>query len=347
MILDLYVNDIPPTFNPDIIIPFNSNKEQQLQEVRVLLESSYDYVIFTDGSTLKEESKCNGKTGASAVIYKNTIASEPAAVLKKSLGIMCNNYVAEIVGVQLGLKYIDSCDEIGAVIFFVDCVPAMKASFEMDISKEYSSISVENKMLTKKLLDKGWQISATWMPAHEGFAPNELADKIAKECASNAVAALYPCDRKILLNQLKENVVRNWQFRYNLNCSDHRIYSIVNTVNCWFWPKMKGLAKVFQLVSGQHKLNSCQFRFNPCVVSDRCTCGKRETPDHFLFECEKYSRLRYDLCKKISLRTSMDYTNLADVGWGTLMGQNDMLSLEVRTEILKDVVQFVVDSKRI
>ena len=222
----------------------------------------------------------------------------------------------------------------------------MSASFDMKINKQYSGIASRNKSLTKRLIDKGWQISATWMPAHKGFAPNELADKIAKDCASTADKIVYPCDRRVIINQLKENVFRNWQFRYDLKCSDHQIYQICNKVNSWFSPKLNGVNKVFQLVSGQHKLNSCQYHCNPSVDNDQCLCGKRETPDHFMFECERYSRLRYDLCKNIGLLMSVEFTNLADVGWRTIVGQNDAITLEVRTQILKYVVKYILDSKR-
>ena len=120
---------------------------------------------------------------------------------------MSNNYVAELTGIQLGLKYLDSCEEVGSALFLVDCVPAICASFDMKVNKEYASIASENKILAKRLMEKGWLISATWMPAHQGFVPNELADKLAKECAASAKEIIYPCDKKVLINQLKEIVL--------------------------------------------------------------------------------------------------------------------------------------------
>ena len=47
------------------------------------------------------------------------------------------------------------------------------------------------------------------MPGHQGFEPNELADKVAKEAADTAENVKYPCDRKIILNQLREKVICN------------------------------------------------------------------------------------------------------------------------------------------
>ena len=115
----IYIHDIPPFFNPGIIIPHGNDKDEQLRKVGVLLESMYDLIIFTDGSTLKDQSKCNGKTGASAVIYQKKVEGEPAGVLKSNLGTMSNNYVAELFGVQLGLKYIERCVDVGTVLFLI------------------------------------------------------------------------------------------------------------------------------------------------------------------------------------------------------------------------------------
>ena len=212
--------------------------------------------------------------------------------------------------------------------------------------REYSHEVAENVLLTQHLIGKGWKIEATWMPGHQGFEPNEMADKLAKEAAQSAQNIHFPCNRKIILNQLKENVKRNWQFRYEINCGDHRLFSICEKVDKWFSPNIPGIRHLFQLVSGHNKLNSCQVRYNPDILDDKCMCGSRETSDHFMYECERYSLHRFNLCRELNLILDVNFSRLEHFGWKNILGQNEQHTYETRSRILKEVIQFIVLSKR-
>ena len=193
---------------------------------------------------------------------------------------------------------------------------------------------------------KGWQIDATWLPGHEGFAPNEMADKVAKESAASAQGVHYPCDRRLIINQLRERVIHNWQFRYDNTCAQHNFYSICPKVNKWFMPKIGGMKLVGQLVSGHNKLNVCQVHFNSNVRDDKCLCGIRESADHYMFYCERYTLLRYNLCQKMNLITGKNFTDLHQFGWRTIAGQDELFSQDTRCEILVEVIKYLVQSKR-
>ena len=70
-----------------------SSKEQQVDKIKNMLESEhYDYIIATDGSKLGDGRY--GRTGAAAVIYKQSINSIPAAELKISLGTESNKQLS-------------------------------------------------------------------------------------------------------------------------------------------------------------------------------------------------------------------------------------------------------------
>ena len=60
-----------PTFlDHNIIIEPRNDKEQKIQVVNNLLkDNNFYYIVCTDGSTIKNESKQLGKTGSVAVIY--------------------------------------------------------------------------------------------------------------------------------------------------------------------------------------------------------------------------------------------------------------------------------------
>ena len=60
----------PPFINTKIVLQPKQTKEEQLQYVLFLLNTNdYDYIICTDGSTLKDNSNMLGLTGAAAAPY--------------------------------------------------------------------------------------------------------------------------------------------------------------------------------------------------------------------------------------------------------------------------------------
>lgn len=61
-----------------MIIELIKDKEQSIQMVKNLLKADeFDYIVCTDGSTLKNESKHLGKTGSAAVLYHSSVSSAP------------------------------------------------------------------------------------------------------------------------------------------------------------------------------------------------------------------------------------------------------------------------------
>ena len=173
--------EVPPNIVNNTIVKPSSDKKTQIESVNNMIrDNNYRYIICSDGSTLKVDQESCGKSGAAAVIYDNNLLNDPV-MLKRDLGTQSNNYVAELVGINIGLKYLESCIETGSALFLVDCLPALNSSFSSKIGKTYTNEVAQNVLLTRQLLEKGWEIEATWMPGHEGFQANELADKLAKE----------------------------------------------------------------------------------------------------------------------------------------------------------------------
>ena len=102
------------------------SKEEQLAVVEDRIRANeFDYIIASDGSKLGEGSY--GKTGAAAVIYKESIENPPST-LKVSLGTESNSYYAEMKGIELGLKYMRNVEEPSKALFLSDCTSALKSS---------------------------------------------------------------------------------------------------------------------------------------------------------------------------------------------------------------------------
>ena len=109
----------------------NDTTAQEENMKQVLEEVEEDCVaVFTDGSALGNP----GPTGAGAVIYMNGLQSDPISI-KKGICSNGNNFLGEIVGIELAFKYL--CDEAKIrnrdIHLFVDCQSAIVSAFGISI----------------------------------------------------------------------------------------------------------------------------------------------------------------------------------------------------------------------
>jgi ribonuclease HI len=318
-------------------------KVEQLRHVQEMIEvNKYDYIISTDGSKLGERSY--GKAGAAAIIYKRNIDSTPSQ-LKALLGTESNSFMAEMVGIQLGLKFVKSVEVPSKVLFLCDCTEALKSSFELPVQREYNHISRSNLHLVLELQAMGHHLEAAWVQGHRDFAPNEEADRIAKQAAEESKAVRYPAEKKEVTNILKEKVKENWQFRVDVNLMNHKVAAINRVVGTWFTPKLDGIHLLNQFATGHNQLNYHMSKFLE-TTSKYCTCGGTEDEDHFMYECECYSKFRFELLMELNLLCGTGNTSLRGFSWRTLMGQDTSLTKTEREKVVSSVLDFVKKTKR-
>ena len=73
----------PPFVDNGLVLLARRDKEQQIQLVNEILhDNDFDFIICTDGSTIKENSKYLGKTESAAVIYENLTHSPRKVVIR-------------------------------------------------------------------------------------------------------------------------------------------------------------------------------------------------------------------------------------------------------------------------
>ena len=77
-----------------------------------------------------------------------------------------------------------------------------------------------------------------------------------------------------------------------------------------------------------------------------CICGEREDADHFLFECECYSRYRFDLVQQLNLVCRTNKMSLKGFSWMTLLGQDRNLGKESNLEVVRHVLAFIKKAMR-
>ena len=295
---NVYDERLPTFISSTKMIPAANTKEEQQELVNNLIEvEKFDYIITTDGSTIKEKWESCGMSGAAAVVHKEKISIPAIAKLVVCFGSESNNYVAELKGINIGLKYLEGVTDPGRVLLLCDCKPALESCFSHFATKDYRHIITENRIRLQNLENRGIDIKAAWVPGHSNFEPNEEADELAKAAARKCRLPLYPCERKEIKNKLKEMVLKNWQDRVNSVMSNQKAQGV--RVTKWFAPRIDNLHWMWQLASGKNKLNKFMNKIDP-DISPRCLCGEIEDADHFLLSCERYSQLRFNLMMEIN-----------------------------------------------
>ena len=77
-------------------------------------------------------------------------------------------------------------------------------------------------------------MKSIYVPAHNNFQPNELADLNAKRAAELSNETMQPQIRKLQSNMIKEKVVKiNWNTRYNESVQNPIINEFLLHVNNW------------------------------------------------------------------------------------------------------------------
>jgi ribonuclease HI len=347
--VELYDSKFPPFIQTSSIIPPDNSKEEQKKKVQTLLQSNhYDYIISTDGSTLKEESRSSlGPSGAAAIVFAKENMRDPLDVATTNLGPLSHNYEAELAGLQLALQLLQHKGVNHKYVLVVsDCIPAMESTFTNKITVDYNHTIMSNKNILYNLQTIHHnKIDAVWAPGHEGIQINEMADIIAKKEAAKQNNIQRPLERKIVLTNLKQQVLTNWQRRVDHELTNHQITEVNNTVKSWKIHNVNGSKHLVRLATGHHFLNSFQSKINSRTLRN-CSCGQAETMHHYLFLCQKYVRFRQKWQHRVAgITEDLDVLN-DPMSLTTAFGQRIDLSDEKNRELQESTCKYILDTNR-
>ena len=340
----------PPFVQTSVIIPSEKTKEQQkIKVVSLMMESNeYEFVIGTDGSTMKYDNNSSlGPSAAAAIVFRRDNMRHPIDTLQRNLGSISHNYEAELTGIQLALQYLQQQKISNTKVLVVcDCVPAIEATFTNKITRDYNHIIMNNKEILNDLeKTSNNKIDVIWAPGHEGIQLNEIADVVAKEEAAKRMKVQRPLERKVVLTHLKQQVLKNWQRRVDIELSNHQVSEINAAVNTWKMHNIKGINHLMRLITGHHFLNSFQSKLYPSRISKNCSCGQVETLHHFLFLCQKYMRIRLKWYYKV-VGIIEEIEALNHMSLTTAFGQRDDLSEEKNKLLQESICTYIMETKR-
>ncbi|MEW8546650.1 MAG: ribonuclease H family protein [Candidatus Thiodiazotropha sp.] len=312
-----------------------------------------EILIFTDGSALTNP----GPTGGSAIVFLDGSTSSPIC-LKKSHSSCSNNYVGELVGLQLGLNFLNSMDlterSHRIVHFFTDCQPAITAAFFNAVPENNVELVMGIKETLWEVQKKGMEIRVHWCPGHMDIRGNELADKFAKEAANEAISMtdnLSVLTKKDATAELKKNIIKKWQKAYILSESAGKIQDIVSSEKVGQRStvgeeRKKEYRILNHLMSGHSLLNDHRAKINS-NSSNLCeVCHVPETVEHFLFDCDRFSGPR-EAMKNDALRiVACENLKCADADIKTLTGNAEEISKAGEAEMVNILLQYIQETHR-
>jgi len=168
--------------------------------IRVPTEIPHNAVtIFTGGS------KIGGMVGAAAVIIKYEILLHQS---KYKLHERCSNNQAEQVAILKALEQIQNIqlqeDAEKIVVVNTDSKVTIET---LQNKNKYYRITGSIKKEIMRLEDQQWTVLFKWVKAHSGIKGNEMADRLAKEAATEDIGVLACA----LITEGKEKEITKWQ----------------------------------------------------------------------------------------------------------------------------------------
>ena len=158
-------------------------------------------------------------------------------------------------------------------------------------------------------------ISISWIKAHTGHPGNELADDLAKSCASFPINSfpLLPSPaifKKLLWDNIYKEWHNEWQLHPHCRLSKNFLPkpSRQKTRSLLHLSRSQ-MRRLIELITGQNNLNYIQSKIDPLNTSPLCRfCEEEdETFAHLLNECPCFISYRRDILKNTPLHNTLKW----------------------------------------
>ena len=257
-----------------------------------LAESRIGTCYYTDGSKSEEG------TGAAFIKIVDGVDSESWTV---PLHASTSVYYAELVAIEAAL--IDAQHSgTGFVRIYTDSLSALTT-----LSKPNTNIWIERIRMRLLRMSSSMDIKICWVRGHSGIYGNEVADQLAKQAALlRPVLPAMPLPFSEVKSRIKKQANQDWNEIWRLRRTSWAYNWLPNCSRSFSCPPMSNkLTNVFcSFVCGTSPLRGKLFQWK-IVSSPDCHYhpGFRETPKHFLLDCDHHNDTRNKISTHIRVKT--------------------------------------------
>ena len=202
---------------------------------------------------------------------------------------------------QIALEWFMTLTVTTAIHLFCDCQSAIDSLTTSKTQTTYQQIIDSIQELIRQLMQNGAPVHLHWTPGHIDLEENELADKAAKEAATEA-KSLAPDSSQLTIRDAK-SIVRKaltarWQRQWNRTQKQslmHKCYPVRCTARYKSHTSTQAESQLIRLLSGHNCLKEHMHRIN-LADTPNCNCGLDiQNTEHILLHCTKFSKQRLDL----------------------------------------------------
>jgi ribonuclease HI len=304
MITGLTPIDIRIKENAQLYQITKGNKQEEVQFVhdtrkKHWLHPTISFTILEDGrdddSSIKIYTDgCKNEKGADAGVAI-FITGKHTTSLQYRLNERCTNNQSEQVAILKSLEYVQNIyTAVKKVTIYTDSQTTLDS---IKNSRIHTSLIDKIRLQTWQLEQAEWNLRFCWVKAHVGTQGNELADRLAKEAATNADIAI--CYNKIskcaVQREIERTSVAKWQGMWNCTTKGKTTKEYFPKVAERLNMKISTNQHLTTTLTGHGNIKSCLHHFK-LITSPACPCGKNDqTTDHLLYECELLKTQRHAL----------------------------------------------------
>ena len=262
--------------------------------------------IYTDGSKIQKPPFY--RVGAAAVAFNENHETSKAQL---GLGGHAEVYDAEMAALSLGAslaaEFINAHPNTSHIAFFTDNTAATLAiSDPKPQAAQLFAAKFHNSITPLLETHPNLSISISWCPSHCGIIGNDRANQLAKEATQLERNTPYSVSRSNAVRRTKSTTLKLWKQEWEKQPLNGR-YAIANR----FPPSLRPTPHFQQLKDNRElfgRLTQCrtghnysgEFRESFLPHSQEptsCPCNNvtRQTREHILRECTRYSQHRHIL----------------------------------------------------
>jgi ribonuclease HI len=295
-----------------------------------IVESRNGTIYYTDGSAERPVHNPNATLswgGVSAGYFKLDYEHKTQEKESKSVGCIGDNVLGEMAAIDMALangieNQKSNPRPSPLIVILSDCQEAIKITKDKYRKTIFKHCQRNINSKIDEMEKMGIELFVDWVPGHSNTKGNDIADEIAKDCLRQArqkdIKNMYEVPKEATKGSVNATMNTVWQMWWN-RWEDTRSYTVMKEVGKKSPIRHAGeLSRRDETVLTRLRVGNATHNgklfITKRVASPKCQCGKLDSAEHRIFECDQYDiereildetlrkhKIEHDIYKMMSL----------------------------------------------